>query len=338
VHQLYSVIQDVEKTHKGLGNALAFAIICVKAKMCLLIVAPSGTGKSAITNTLKKCHPDSTKLDSVTRSGLRDFKDIFTNFWGLVVIDDLGKVDTPYSRVHTVTSFAELCYSHFISKHTYAVTVEIAEFHGSAVLNVQPPVMAQLYAADEWEVVTQDKTLRYYHLFRPSHATAKEPEVKVDWGISLDLVHKPRHDFKLYSKLEKIASIQWSDARVLEHLDNLLRAVAALDRRQEVRQEDLVLLHRLMKPMVIERYVTDKSGFEVGRYFNTNLLAVLVEFASWKDINIERIARDYKIAPSTVYRLLAEIKEWFIPSEPYTKRLVPKPELKKVLKEAGVER
>ncbi|GAH53668.1 unnamed protein product, partial [marine sediment metagenome] len=56
-------------------------------------------------------------------------------FGGLVVIDDLGKVDTNYSRIHTVTSFAELCYSHFISKHTMTVTVEIGEFHGSAILN-----------------------------------------------------------------------------------------------------------------------------------------------------------------------------------------------------------
>lgn len=338
MHQLYDIIRGVEETHLGLGNAIAFTAISVKARKCLIIVSPAGCGKSAVSDAVGSVYPESIRLDSVTRSGLRDFKDKFTNYWGLVVIDDLGKVDTPYSRVHTVTSFAELCYTHFISKHTMTVTVEISEFHGSAIINVQSPILAQLVQHDEWEVVTQDKTCRYYHLYRPIKPNEEKLKLNIDWGIDLDLVHRPRHDFKLYPKLEDIAAIQWSDARVLEHLDTLLRATAALDRRVDVRYDDLVLLNRLMKPMTVERHILTKAGFEVGRRMDTNLLAVLVEFASWKNINIERIARDYKISPSTVYRLLNEIKLWFKTSEPMSKRLIPKPELKKILKEAGVER
>jgi predicted DNA-binding transcriptional regulator YafY len=71
---------------------------------------------------------------------------------------------------------------------------------------------------------------------------------------------------------------------------------------------------------------------------DSNLAAVLVEFASWKNINVDRIARDYKVSPSTVYRLLADIKEWFVESQVQAKMLIPKDALKKVLKEAGVER
>lgn len=338
MHPMYKVIADIEKSHPALGNAVAFAAIATKAKKCLLIVAPAGTGKSVISDSIGLVHPDSIKIDSVTRSGLRDFKDVFTHYQGLVVIDDLGKVDTNYSRVATVTSFAELCYSHFISKHTMTVTVDIAEFHGSAILNVQPPVLAQLVEADEWEVVTQDKTIRYYHLFRPVTPNSDKPSFEIDWGIDRELVHKPRRDFKLYSKLEAIAIVQWSDARVMEHLDDLLRASAALARRQEVMQEDFLLLYRLMKPMIVEKYVKTKWGFEVGRHLDTNLLAVLVEFASWRDINIARICRDYKVTEATVYRLLSDIKEWFVPSEKMSKRLIPKPELRRILKEAGVER
>jgi hypothetical protein len=39
-----------------------------------------------------------------------------------------------------------------------------------------------------------------------------------------------------------------------------------------------------------------------------------------------------------VYRLLADIKEWFVESQVQAKMLIPKDALKKVLKEAGVER
>lgn len=338
MHQLYTIIRDVERTHPGLGNAVAFSIICAKARKCLLVISPAGCGKSVISDTIGKAYPDSVRIDSVTRSGLKDFKDIFTNYRGLVVMDDLGKVDTPYSRVATVTSFAELCYSHFISKHTMTVTVEIGEFHGSAILNVQPPVLAALVEADEWEVVTQDKTLRYYHLYRPVKPNENRPDIQIDWGIDLDLVHKPSIKYKLYPKLEAIASVQWSDARVMEHLNSLLKATASLARRQTVLYEDFVILSRLMKPMSVEKHIMTKAGFEVGRRMDTNLLAVLVEFASWRDISIDRIARDYKISPSTTYRLLTGIREWFETKEPMSKRLIPRPELKKVLKEAGVER
>jgi hypothetical protein len=338
VHPLYNVIAEIDRTHPKLGNAVAFACICVKAKKCLLVISPAGCGKSAVSDAVASHYPDAIKIDSVTRSGLRDFKDVFTHYQGLVAIDDLGKVDTNYSRIATVTSFAELCYSHFISKHTMTVTVEIAEFFGSAILNVQPPVLASLVEADEWEVVTQDKTIRYYHLYRPTKPNSTKPVFNLDWGIDMPLVHKPDHRYKLHNKLENIASIQWSDARVLEHLDDLLKASAALDHRTEVDNNDYVLLNKLMKPMTVEKYCRSKYGFETGRAFNTNLMAVLVEFASWPNINIARIARDYKVSESTVYRLLSEIKDWFEPSEPMSKKLNPKPELSRVLKEAGVIR
>ncbi|GAJ18683.1 unnamed protein product, partial [marine sediment metagenome] len=83
-----------------------------------------------------------------------------------------------------------------------------------------------------------------YHLYRPVKPNAEKPNLDIDWGIDMDLVAKPDHRYKLYPKLEAIAGIQWSDARVLEHLDTLLRAVAALDRRQEAKQEDFALLYR----------------------------------------------------------------------------------------------
>lgn len=334
-HQLYSIIRAVESTHINLGNAVAFACLCVKAKKCLLVVSPAGCGKSSVSDAVALHHPDCVKLDSVTRSGLRDFEDAFTHYNGLVVIDDLGKVDTAYSRTATVTSFAELCYSHFISKHTMTVSVEIADFYGSAILNVQPPVLGMLVASDEWEVVTQDKTVRYYHLNRPVKPNSSKPQFDIDWGVDLSEVQKPRHDYKLYAKLEAIASVQWSDARVLEHLDDLLKASAALGGRTSVNNEDFVLLYRLMRPMLVEKYIRDKYGFEIGRVLDTNLLAVLVEFASWKNISIGRIARDYKISESTVYRLLSGIQQWFKASEPMSKKLRPKPELTQVLKDVG---
>lgn len=338
MHQLYSIIEGVEKTHSGLGNAMAFSIICTKARKCLLLVAPSGCGKSVITDSLGVQHPDAVRLLSVTKARLKSYKDVFSNYQGVVLMDDMAGAGSQYERKETLVAFAFMCYTHFISKHTFTTDFDIWNFHGAAILNIQPSILAEIYQYPEWDSILQDKAIRYYHLYRPVKPNDNKPEFKIDWGIDMDLVKKPSKDYKLYSDLEEIAAIQFSDARVMEHLDGLLRASAALDRREGVKQEDFVLLRRLMKPMVVERYIMQKTGFEIGRWMNVNLLDVLVEFATWKNISIARICRDYKISPSTTYRLLASIEEWFIPSEPMSKRIVPKPELKRVLKEAGVER
>ena len=338
MHQLYDVISSIEGTHPGLGKAVAFSVICVKAKQCLLLVAPSGCGKSVLTDTMANASPDPVKLLSVTKARLTSYKDTFSNFFGVVLMDDIAGAGSMYERKETLVAFSMLCHAHAISKHTYTSDFEITDFHGAAIMNIQPAILAEIYEYAEWESLISEKTLRYYHLYRPIKPNVNKPNFKVDWGIDIDLVRKPSHDFKLYSTLEGIASIQWSDARTLEHLDTLLKAVAALDRRQNVNNLDLQLLHKLIKPMVVERYIMHKVGFEVGRWMDSNLAAVLVEFASWKNINMDRIARDYKISPATVYRLLAEIKEWFKESEVKSKMLIPKPELKRILKEAGVER
>jgi len=283
-------------------------------------------------------HNDSVKLLSITRAGMKKYKDTFTNFEGVVLMDDMAGCGSIYERKETLITFAFAVYTHSISKHTFTTDFEIFNFHGAAVLNIQPSILAEIYQYPEWESILQDKTIRYYHLYRPVSPNVGKPEVKVDWGIDKEIVHKPDHSSKLYSDLEAIAAIQWSDARILEYLDDLLKAVAALDRRGSVKKEDFVLLRKLMRPMVVERYIMQKVGFEVGRSMNVNLLDVLVEFATWKNISIDRICRDYKVSPTTTYRLLTEIKEWFMPSEAMSKKIIPKPELRRVLKEAGVER
>lgn len=338
LHQLVELIDKVDVTHEGLGKAVAFSAICIKARQCLLIVAPSGCGKSVMSDTMGSIHPKAVRLFSITRARLSDYKDTFSNFNGVVLMDDMAGIGSVYERKDTLSAFSQLCYSHAISKHTWTTSYDIEEFFGSAIINIQPALLAEIYQYPEWEGLLQEKTLRYYHLYRPTKPNQSKLEVKFDWGIDLDLVHKPRHDYKLFKQIWDIVTIQWSDSRALEHIDNLLKAIAALDQRQDVVNADLMLLLKLIKPMTIERYIFKKSGFEVGRWMDTNLAAVLVEFASWKHINVDRISRDYKVSPSTVYRLLAEIKEWFVESQVRSKLLIPKPELKKVLKEAGVER
>jgi len=303
---LTRLIEDVEKTHTSLGCALAIALITAKARMCLLFVSPAGCGKSTISNSIGSLTPKSKKLDSVTRSSLGPFATELTEYKGVILIDDLGKIDTYYSRLATITTFCELCYSHFVEKHTYQSHISVVDFHGSCIINCQPAVLKRVVQSPEWESTVQDKTLRYYHLRRPLNPVYDVPNASIAWGKELAKITLKHDDITNLSKLYEIGIVQWSRSRVLEHINNLLKATAALNGRTKVTNEDALLLYELMKPCYTEHYVMTKSSFEEGRDLNSNLLCLLTEFATYGKFSIRQVCEDYKISQATAYRLMEQ--------------------------------
>ena len=336
-HYLRSVIEDVDRTHSRLGRAVAFSIIAAKGRKCLIFISPAGMGKSTISNYLAAHSPQSMVLDAISRAGISQQQDVFNNYMGLVAIDDLGKLGGHYPRIQTLITMAELTYSHSIKSSMFGNPVDIMGFTGSSILNTQPAILASLVASDEWEVVLQDKTIRYYHLYRPEAPIYQLPETEINWGIDLDLVKRTESRGKMWRDLEKIGRCQWSDARVFEHINDLLRATAALDGRREVENTDFTLLLDLIRPLTLERYVTDKFGFETSRHFKSGLLAIMIEVASWPKLNIDRVARDYKLSPSRAAELVVEHGLGVITYNAFTKVLTPSDDLSRVLREAGVK-
>jgi len=337
VHYLRRLQRKVDRSHPGLGKAIAFAAICIKARKCLIIIAPAGTGKSTITNFIASQHPEAMRIDAISEAGLSMQQAEFGGFRGLVVIDDMGKLGSWYRRIHTLIALSELCYSHYVRSFMYGNPIEISDFHGSAVFNAQPAIMSSLIASDEWEVVLQDKTVRYYHLYRPKVARNYPPQVGLDWGLDFDLVATPHSRRKLWKKLVSIAQVQWSDARVIEHLEDLLRATAALDGRREVLQQDYLLLLDLMRPMIIEKYLINKMSFESGRIFDSNLLVVMIEFATWGNLSLNQLAKDYKIRPQRAIELLQAMGSAWVGSSFRSQVMKPSPEMVHILREAGVK-
>jgi len=336
-HYLRSIIEDVDRTHSRLGRAVAFSIIAAKGRKCLIFIAPAGMGKSTISNYLVAHSPESMVLDAISRAGIAQQQDVFNNYTGLVAIDDLGKLGSHYGRIQTLIAMSELTYSHYIKSSMFGNPISIQGYTGSAILNTQPAILASLVASDEWEVVLQDKTTRYYHLYRPESPIYQLPEPEIDWGIDLDLVKPTESRGKMWRDLVKIGRCQWSDARVLEHISDLLRATAALDGRREVDNTDFSLLLDLIRPLTLERYVTDKYSFESGRHFKSSLLAIMIEIASWPKLNIDRVARDYKLSPKRAGELVVEYGQGIVNYNAFTKVLTPSDDLARVLREAGVK-
>jgi hypothetical protein len=211
---------------------------------------------------MKANHKDPFPIASVTAAWIMKISERLTDFKGVILIDDISKM-SDYEKRDTIVSFATLCHEHHLDKHTMMADYEISDFAGSVIMNIQPVMLSPLYTSEVWEGLLQDKSLRYYHLFRPTEPQELPPQINIDWGIDIKNVNGTQnHTGKIYERILAIARIEWSDSRAIQHLHILLRASAALDHRKEVNQTDIELLDFLMRPMILERYLFSKTGFE----------------------------------------------------------------------------
>jgi len=331
-----NIIKSVERTHPGLGRLVAFLTVASIARKCVLVVAPAGCGKSSAGKALYGLYyPNAFALDSCTRNGLKWLQEKISNFNGLVYIDDLGKVDTSYSRMATITTFAELCYSHFVEKITNILHIKVENYFGSAIMNIQPVLMQELVSSPEWEAVIRDKTIRYYHLFRPLKPNKALPEFPKPKSFDIDEVKLKLIRRKTWYELLRIGLIQWSYARCVEHIPDMIRAVAAIEGDKTATVYHMKLLLDLMRPLILERYLLEKSGFESGIYFHNNAYCILVELATHKtNLTVETVSVDYKMSYGNAARVLKTVPEWCILKNS-PGRVLPTKHALKVLKMVG---
>ncbi len=336
MHYLHKVIKEIDRSHPHLGQPVAVAMLTIKAKKLLLLVSPRGCGKSRITSYAGLSYPNSMLQDRLSIAGLMTIKEMLNGFQSVVVVDDIAKTQTPYARISTLTTLAELVYSHYCHSHLSGTSYEIDDFYGAALVNIQPVLLREVVKSPEWEASMMDKSLRYYHLFRPLAPNPLPPTLKLDFGYSFDMVETPKLTGELADKLQVIGEIQWGLARLKEHTIDLLKAAACLDKRKRVNQSDFQLLERILQPMVVESLVMTKKEFETDRNLNDNELAILTEFVTYGHFTLRDLSRDYHLSERQCYRIMAKYeRDWIIINkEPTT--YAPSPELAIKLKEVGL--
>lgn len=311
VHKLQQIAVKVEKTHRGLGRLVAFLLCSTMARKCVLVVGASGTGKSTAMSVIQNFYqPRTLQFDSVTKYSLKQVTTSLNNFSGVITIDDLAAIDTQYSRVNTMKTFAQLVYTHNIHKLSGKERIRIENFHGSAVMAVVPNTLANLVDDAEWDGMSRDKTIRYYHLQRPITPSNAHIKFSVNIGEDFDAVKTKSVKQSYINKLKQIGLSQWSIGRVYEHLSDLLRAAAAIDGRNIVGMDDVVMMRWLLAPLGLEKYVLTREGFESGKQLDVNAIFILTELASYEKLTVQQIAENYKVTERTVQRLLLTVTDY----------------------------
>jgi|TARA_Y100000310_G_scaffold322651_1_gene381931 hypothetical protein len=308
-HYLVSVIDSVEATHPGLGELVALELLTVKAGKFLLCIGAHGTGKSVASSFINKHAPASVTIDRLSVAGLASISEELSDFKGSIIVDDIAKSQTVYARTSTVTSIAELVYSHGVSSHMSKLHFEIKNFNGSAIVNIQPVLLRQLSTSPEWEASIADKSIRYYHLRRPLFPVLEPPDLKIKWGLDLEQVKTPNLDNKPFNSALSAYGGHWTHGRRKEHITDLLKAAAAFDSRATAGRLDIELVTRLLKPLLIEQLVMEKQDFEAKRELKNNKLAILTEFFSYGNFTLDQLALDYGVSKKQAYKLMKQLND-----------------------------
>ena len=327
-HPLLTYRAKVEHTHKGLGNLAAFTALSTKARKCAMVIGSAGTGKTTGVNAaLANNGKTNIQLDSLTRSGLKTYEDQLSGFEGILCVQDLGSIDTAYSLAESLKVLAVLAYERQIAKNNSLMELSIKDFKGATITTAQPIMMTKLLRNYSWEAVLSDKVIRYYHMYRPVNTTAKALSAKIPWGISLDKVAVPDTIRKEIARFCKSEITQWSYARGIEHITDMVKAAAAFRKSTKVQAPDLQTVHEIIKPLWYEKHLVRKTAFEAHTSYDIRSHCVLTELSTYGSIEQQQTCQNYRISERTYYRLMngasawcvgsAAIKGAYVPSEQF---------------------
>ncbi len=301
-----NLIDDVNKTHSNLGNLIAMSQVAVKARKFTLIVSPSGCGKSKAMDYICKNTPDSWQPLNVSISSLFNKVDKLASFRSVIGIDDISSIQTIYGRVTTLTTLSQLCYTHRVEPSMVGYDFCLEDFYGSALIGIQPFILKDLVMSPEWESHIRDKALRYYHMQRPTEPNINMPIAQIETGTDFDAVKfEPDNGYSKWQDLIKLLRNQFGIARSKEHAIDFLKAVASLENRIEVIENDYDILLKLLKPIAIENIVLTKNSLEGNSILDNDLLALLVEYYTYNgDFSLAHVAQDFNIRLAYAYRIM----------------------------------
>lgn len=301
-----NLINDVNKTHPHLGELVAMCQIVVKAHKMMFLVSPTGCGKSRAMSIIGQYTPNSMSPDKISTAGLAELEQELTSFRSVFIIDDITTTQTEYARRATIITLAALCYSHHIQSEMAGCRYEITDFYGSALVGIQPLMLKDLMLADEWDTSIQDKTIRYYYMYRPLEPVIDYPLAQIEYGRNNEIRNfEPDKSNPNWEKLISLGLSQWGLARTIEHVSDMLKAIASLEERKEVIDNDYELLLTLLKPIAIENVVLEKLQLEGEQYLDNNLLALLTEYYTYGGkFSLAHVARDFRRSVQQAYKIM----------------------------------
>lgn len=294
---LCNFIHEINQSYPHLGELSAVCQLTIEAKKVCLVVSPSGCGKSTAMKFVVRQYSDVLEATQISTAWFSRTPERFNSFRGTIFIDDISSINYEAMRLNTFNTIVTLCHEHRIEPHSYIVDFTIEDFYGASLIGIQPKLLRNFMLETIWETQIQDKTLRYYYMYRPLKPKKEPPNLKIRKGIGIDKVEdfEPNTELESWQKLVYLGNMQWSRGRIKEHITDYLKAIASLEHRNRVIPDDYDLLAYLLKPMAIEGLAAQKQELDSDRILDNNLLLLLTEYYSYNGkFSLDDLSLDHK--------------------------------------------
>ena len=333
------VYESVERTHPGLGKLMVAVLLHDRADMALFVVGLAGTGKSKVTDALLRANwRRGMQMRDLTKASLAKWGDDLQNFNGTIVVDDLARADSDYIMHQTYKTLIELCFNHGTDKATFHYRIQISNFYASVIMNCQPVIFRQIIGARDWDAFIRDRAARFYHIMRPVQENPADIQLPQLPKLRKDDVELRVENVDPNLGAEAAARLSWqfSRGRAKLHLISLLKASAALNGREETTSADAWLVKEIYNRGILEHLLTHSTELEGRRRFDSNLYALISEFATLRrPIGIEELARRFGYSTRTIYNIAKRLRRW-VTTNGSPPKLVPTQDLVDLMREAGI--
>jgi ABC-type dipeptide/oligopeptide/nickel transport system ATPase subunit len=333
-----SLLSNAQKTHYGLEKMILIDYLGDISNKCVMNIGISGSGKSTVLKLLNKnISRNSYILDTLTIGGLKSLAKKYSLQNISILVDDLSKSLTEYSQIHTLVILAELTYTGYFKRYTSQQEIEIIDYNGSAIVNIQPLLFSKIVTLPEYETDVKDKTIRYYHLILPQTPNRGLPQIdiKTQYGIQNVKLSDSIEKHELFENALDNFTIAYSKARALEHLVDLLKAHALLNNRTEVTVEDLYVIETLSKMFRLEQNIFYKESLEGERHLDPNVLPILTLIASKGKFNVKDLMVTFQLKKSLAYEIIMRLEE-YVSLVSGQSEIIPKENTIELLKDSGI--
>lgn len=243
---------------------------CVEAGLPILLIAPVGSGKSTLIQSIQKRYAKKyavEKLARVSPMRLFNMQDAINHKKVLFVSEDFSSIgqdtDTTYKTVLVVAMLSyDKTYTDPLfktKKHPKGLVLEVEQL--AFLCGMQPAWLYYYTQKDVWKTIIEEKILRYYRL--PIHPIKKfqpDMQILIEYLISLKFKNETDYEIEPYYKrlMVNALKVQCSD-RAIDYAPRMLEVLKKFVSKEYINEwiRQYALRFRFEEEMIFSYYTTE---------------------------------------------------------------------------------
>jgi len=196
-----------------------------------------------------------------------------------------------------------LAYQHYIRLLDKTINVEIKNFNGSVIINIQPAIFNEIANNTSFEANIMDKSYRIYNMRIPSNKPFQHPKIKELQHIK-DKFDKLKVDIDKH-KVEALANSFMtfnSPMRKYKIVYNFVKLTAILNEHKTAMSSDYNFVSKMLLNNIIESELLQRKGITNTFKFNVFLFNIMLLVKEYGNVfHYDKLKKYLNVSKQTIY-------------------------------------